>query len=367
METISAISQIDRQIEQHPGRKRRSGRSTPKCARGFDPNGFLKMAFLPLYKSPVHGITNTEKQFFQSAKAVCREYGWRMPKRPHLPFPHNIASSYERISDQISEAGLTSILAHDDNNETCIVTVEEYNTKFDLYFIPLRPIYNILKDDKNKNIRPAVLEISRYLCHNAGFAGLINGSFAWNEYERLEEWAGEQLDNLEEGEDEDCWHEQIIAVKQVQTFASSIYPDMNVPFSSKRIKSAIGKIEIEEQSPMELKTICNGFIELAEKFPQHSLYTNIPSEYFDRYDYYELVRLEQWACFFWSDNHFLFEHFMECVEADLQEKPTKEVPLKIRVFNAANEIPVTSFDFEDQLLDLVHQFTCFLNDYDYEI
>ena len=362
MATISTIPETSIKNRPISGRTRRSERQTPKRSCVFDPNGFLKMKFDPIYLVPQQSIYKIETEFFNSFENVCSGLGLNVLPKPAASFPHNISISYQQLSIEVARQRKSCIITQDDQQETCIAVFNEYVTPYFLNYIPFRPICNIIIADCYKDLKPLVLEISRYLCFNAQFKEFSHGSYAWEIYDRLRESEWEYQD-----EEETSNTDLIDAIDIMQRISDKYFPEIDKPTSLNRLKCAIKKLKRTPGNYEKWITIGEGFLNLITQYPDYSLRTHIPYEYFKGVNQDELVWLEQWACFYWSGNDILDTPFEEWVQTQLQEKCVKEAPLNISVFNTSSAGQIESLDYEIRLFDLLDQFVCLLNDYDHEL
>ena len=139
-------------------------------------NGFLRTTFLPKLEAmktvqPATEVEKTETDFYCSLCAVARHYNGFEPMNTRtFGYPYNIALSVWEVENHLKrniKNWNCLRLVQDDKGKTFFVSEEQYNTGTTLFYIPVIPLYKMLKEPKKKRAARLLLSVFAYLYHVA--------------------------------------------------------------------------------------------------------------------------------------------------------------------------------------------------------
>lgn len=159
-------------------------------------NGFLRTSFLPVLAETKTAqackkATKTERDFYQSLSQLATHYNINTIQTQSFGFPYNIALAIwdikEKLKDKVKD--WEEIKLVQDNKKTFFTSEERYNTNSTLYYIPVIPLYRLLKHRKRKHSAQLLLSVCSYLYHSVNIPYYRQeNSFLYYQYEMLKEW-----------------------------------------------------------------------------------------------------------------------------------------------------------------------------------
>ena len=179
--TIGRICRLD-ETEQRHGRNTKRPTEISSCKSTS--NGFLNTTFLPKFKEndfqksiptatrDLNQIqkknTKTERDFYQSLYQLTEHYGLIPMQTKDFEFPYSIALSIWDIKKQLNEKieHWDTIRLVDNGDKTYFKSKERYNTNATLYYIPVIPLYKMLKDKRKRKSAHLLLSVCSYLYRN---------------------------------------------------------------------------------------------------------------------------------------------------------------------------------------------------------
>ena len=168
-------------------------------------NGFLKCRFLPKQEETptvqdCKERLKIERDFYQSLSNFARQYNIEPIQTKDFGFPYNIALAMwdlEKKVEQVNEDWNSFKLIRN-NRKILFVKEERYYTGTSLYYVPIVPLFQMLKDPRHKQNAQLLLSVCSYLYHIADvpYYRQQNSYLYWI-YEMHEDWI-EQGDEAEE-------------------------------------------------------------------------------------------------------------------------------------------------------------------------
>lgn len=169
-------------------------------------DGYLKESFLPLFEQgkKLPDQLQAEKGFFDSLAILTRLYGFKTIDVTDKSYPYNVLLIHSDIRKQFGKfkQDIQLKILQDDEGIVKLATYHTYNTSNTLYYIPVLPLYRLLQDRKQKQTAELLLSVFAYLYHIAGIPYYReNNSYLFYNYECMEEWLIDDLENEESEED----------------------------------------------------------------------------------------------------------------------------------------------------------------------
>jgi hypothetical protein len=364
METASAIRGVRPKLRPLARCKGSTAKPVKKRTKGTNRNGFLTHTFKPFQSLPFYGFGQGEKDFFHSLDNFCKLYGWQAPDTSGLPFPQNIAEVLEKLSAQRFD-GASAMLLQDKGYPARLATVKTYDTNFCLYYVPVRPLWQ-MKNDKGKQ---PYYELTRtlfaYLYQIVGIPFFREPGYLDNSYDSLENWIREIED--ENDEDEDDYRKRQFAEMDLMKIAGdTLLPEIKTPLDLKLWEQQLQQIPVTDKQGRELREVADELLKLAKDYPQRAIKDTMHYELHEASEDDYSIYWENYVSFYWSGNDTLQHMLFEMVNNEFQEMGYQEEPVAIQWFDTPQEKPRHDFDFETRLFFLLDELTGILNDFDDE-
>lgn len=134
-------------------------------------NGILKCTFLPKLKTAqsVQACQKTERDFYKSLSRLAEHYSIEPMQTQDFEFPYNVVLSMWDMETKVKRTNINwdSFKLVQDSKKTFFVSEERYNVGTTLYYIPIAPLFKMLKDPKRKKTAQLLVSVCSYLYHIA--------------------------------------------------------------------------------------------------------------------------------------------------------------------------------------------------------
>ena len=145
--------------------RKRSKNKTRSSSREFDRNGFLNYSFNPLFVDKfgiINNKRNAEEQFFLSVDYFCSLYKLQKPEIEDL-YPINLINTYNELSQNLVQINkdLQLLIVETGCNKYSLATLKQFNTGWTLYYIPVRPLFDLIQTGKSKPTANLLISILR--------------------------------------------------------------------------------------------------------------------------------------------------------------------------------------------------------------
>lgn len=369
MENAPAIRGIHSEVRPAARCKGSTAKPAKKRTKGTHRNGFLTHSFQPFLSLPFANFGQGEKEFFQSLENLCQLYGWQAPDTSGLPFPQNVSAVLEKLSSQRFD-GASGMLLQDKGCPAKLATVKTYDTNFCLYYIPVRPLWQM----KNEQHKQPFFEITRtlfaYLYQVVGIPFFREQGYLDGSYDALENWIKEIDDEYDK--DTDDKEEAIYRKRQfaelelLKKAGDELLPEIKKPLDMAQWEEQIRQIPVTEKHGRELRAVAEEFLKLAKDYPKRAIKDTMHYELYDAGDSDYQIYWENYISFYWSGEDSLQEMLYKMVNDEFQEMGYQEEPIAIQWFDSPQAKPHHDFDFETRLFSLLDELTGILNIFDDE-
>ncbi|WP_170215525.1 hypothetical protein, partial [Flavobacterium flevense] len=286
----------------------------------------------------------TERDFYQSLSQLATHYNINPIHTQSFGFPYNIAlalwDTKEKLKDKVKDWEKIKLVK--DSKKTFFTSEERYNTNSTLYYIPVVPLYRLLKNRKQKYSAQLLLSVCSYLYHSVNIPYYRQeNSFLYYQYEMLKEWQLTDDDSdetsiyLSEFEQAEC-----IGDKMEQ----KIFNTANLTFFKKRLNH-FKCTNIFEQDCLKLAQ--ETYI-LLEQYPNENVFRNArPSDEADENEEEtdNILTMDYYISFYADGKGWLNENIIQCVNNELQEYGQIEEPSIVKRFDGS-DITANNLDFE---------------------
>lgn len=290
----------------------------------------------------------TEGELFYSLSNVCHLYGWDIPEVSGLDYPLNISAAFEQVNKKCIEQNLSCIITKSDKGIISITTVKVYNTGHTLYYIPVKPMWQLLQNKDRPLLSEIWKELFRYLYHINRVAYYREDSYLQRIYEILNEWISDETEN----EDEASRKSQQESIDILQTGGDFVLSFLKQDFDVTHLQQLLRLHKESTYYESETEKIITDCLSLYKDYPNrcimHGLVNTITNHEDD-----EIIYADQYLSFFWSSNDCLYENFNELINSELMEMTCQQEPVSLQFFNKPQTKEQHNFDFEIRFFDLL--------------
>lgn len=368
METISQPGPSPSKHAAIAGRVVRPRKSAKDLPGQSAAPAFLRHRFLPLVNGhPV--LTRSRRlqdEFFRSADHLGRLYRLTIPEAMDLPYPLNIHAVFVQLKQQLERVQPALSLAVIQTNErkTTLATVRPVDLKGNLYYIPLLPIFSLLRRKKARRITPVLLGIAAYIRQKMGMPCYSDwGSYIANVHDILEQWVNDSEGERDEKESADYYRE----FRRAERVGYSMQRKLRRPGRITNLPRYLDAFKPVGTWQTRLQQLAVDFLKFDLDFPGRSLFSEIPTGFLDAEAKEEdRVSKEQYLSFVYDNYNRLGQEMIDYVESSLQECPVVDAPVTIQYFHMPQSVECHDSTYEEACFRLLNEFACLLNNLENE-
>lgn len=331
-------------------------RTTPNAA-----NGFLKHQFLPL-RGDCHAELNdrklVEREFFSSLSNLASLYGVKALPKNNTVYPCNIATAFKHMQKQLEilAPGVELAVIQDETHAATLVTYRAYSMGNCLYYIPVRLLWELLRQTNKKQEADLLQSVFAYLLQVVNMPSFAErGSYLYYEYQMLWEWYSEDESMMPQD-----WQVLSSSLRSVEICGGIIEKKMKNPVNLTLFGKRLAGFLPADQTGKDFKHIATRFYNLYQKFPQRSFWDSIHTGLSEP-QVEGRVMAGQYLSFVWDTEDCLFNDLMQSVNAQLEECMVMDSPLAIQFFDTPQTEIALDLEFEHTLFALLYDFFDILN------
>ncbi|SHM23348.1 hypothetical protein SAMN05443543_1274, partial [Flavobacterium flevense] len=325
-------------------------------------NGFLRTSFLPVLAETktvkaCKKTANTEKDFYQSLSQLATHYNINPIHTQPFGYPYNITlalwDTKEKLKNKVMD--WEEIKLVQDSKKTFFTSEERHNTNSTLFYIPVVPLYRLLKNGKQKHSVQLLLSVCSYLYHSVNIPYYRQeNSFLYYQYEMLKEW----LLTDDSNEETSIYLSEFEQAEWIgDKMEQKIFNTANLTFFKKRLNS-FKCTDVFERDCLKLAQEAYA---LLEQYPNESVFRNArPNEEKDEDEIENILTMDYYVSFYADGKGWLNENIIQCVNSELQEYGQIEEPSIIKHFDGS-DITANNLDFENRLFALIGELIYLLN------
>ncbi|WP_156308921.1 hypothetical protein [Sphingobacterium endophyticum] len=345
------------------GRKPSTERQAEIRTNSNATNGILKCTFLPKLKtSPsVQACQKMERDFYQSLSQLGDHYSIEPMQTKNFEFPYNIALAMWDMEAKIRRTHINwdSFKLVQDSKKIYFKSEERYSTGTTLYYIPIVPLFQMLKDPKRKKTTQLLISVCSYLYHIAKIPYYRQeDSYLYWLYEMMNDWV-EQDDEIDETE---AYKSELRNAEYLgDKIEQKLFNRINLKIFEQRL-SRFKSLDTFDRECWQVA--CNAFA-LYTEYPKASIFRNAPLPEQDPYDddyENEVIGMEKYISFVADTKGWLYESIADSINNEFNEYGAMEEPTISKRFDGS-EIPTTNLDFENSLFDLLNDLSGLLYEY----
>ena len=366
-ETTTAIAPTVGRVRQlatkTKGRKPSAERQAEIRTNSNATNGILKCTFLPKLKTAqsVQACQKTERDFYKSLSTLAAHYSIEPMQTKDFDFPYNITLAMWDMETKVKRKnsnwnGFTLI---QDSKKTYFTSEERYSTGTTLYYIPIVPLFKMLKDLKRKKTAQLLLSVCSYLYHIAQIPYYRQEkSYLYWLYEMHKDWVeqDEQTDDIEKYKCE---------LRNAEYTGDKIEQKLFNRINFKVFEQRLNRFKIADAFDSECWQVAHNAFALLTEYPNATIFRNAPLPEQDPCnddDENEVIGMEKYISFIADTKGWLYESLSDTINNEFNEYGAMEEPTISKRFDGS-EIPTVTLDFENRLFGLLNDLSGLLYEY----
>lgn len=367
--TVPAVGRVC-QVDATPQRPQRNpqGQTPIRTADAFA-HGFLKSRFLPklaidpnLAKLSGKQVEQRERDFYRSLSQLALHYGFSLMQTACYPYPYNLTLAYWDAERQIRQSPKgenfeeMKILEKDNTKQVFLSVTETYDTGMYFYYVPVLPLFRMLKEPERRYTAQLLLSVFSYLYRMVNVPYYREKhSFLYWQYEMLEEWA---IHDEDSEENRTILTELDQAEKTGEQMQRKLSAKSNLSHWKRRIQSFKAKDTFDS----DVFRLVVKFHLLYEQFPERTLdFTSAWNETDYYYDEEETkITMDKYIGFIADCNGILYDQLCDTVNQEFSQYAEMEEPTTTHHFDGT-PTQKDLLDFENRLFPLVSELCNLLN------
>ena len=361
----SSVKRVRKLDATDKGCKRNPKGQTAVCTYTDVADGFLRNSFLPKLAEmeTVQACKKTakmERDFYQSLSLLAEHYQIKPMPTQIYGYPYNMALALwnveEQLKNKVKDWEEVKLVQHD--KKTFFTSEERYHTGATLYYIPVVPLYRLLKQKKRKQNAQLLLSVCSYLYHgvNIPYYRQENSFLHW-QYEMLKEW----LTNEDESEEASSHKVEFDQADWVgDRMEKKIFNPANLTYFKERLNG----FKCKDVLDLDCLKLAQEAFALLKQYPNENVFRNArPNEEAEDVDDFEnTVTMDYYVSFYAEGNGGLNQQLVQSVNNALQEYGEIEEPCILKRFDGSN-ITENNLDFENRLFALLEELIGLLNNF----
>ena len=366
-ETTTAIAPTVGRVRQlatkTKGRKPSAERQAEIRTNSNATNGILKCTFLPKLKTAhsVQACQKTERDFYKSLSQLAEHYSIEPMQTKNFEFPYNIALAMWDMETKVKRTNINwdSFKLVQDSKKTFFESEERYDVGTTLYYIPIVPLFQMLKDPKRKKTAQLLISVCSYLYHIADVPYYRQeDSYLYWLFEMMNDW-------VEQDEETDETETYKSELRNAEYIGDNIEQKLFNRINLKVFEQRLNRFKSLDTFDRECwQVACNAFA-LFTEYPNATIFRNATFPEQDPYnddDENEIIGMEKYISFIADTKGWLYESLSDTINNEFNEYGAMEEPT-ISIQFDGSEIPTANLDFENRLFGLLNDLSGLLYEY----
>lgn len=337
-------------------------------------NGFLKSVFLPKLtfdpKLPLKDNRGSnyyqeidfrlDRQLKKSLKQLCSFYDLQLRRYKTKNRLEKWTMIITEIQNKLrvfesSDLSIEVSVKQREDNVAFLQVIQEYNVDTCLYFIPVVPLYKMLRQPDYKQVALILLSAFCYLYSYAGIPFYIDDySYIAQQYDIYREW-------VMQDEEEDLVAKYEQEIEAAFSIGRIMWGKLIHKNNLKYLIQRLANLDLDNELEADVHKIGTKILWLWQNFPIQSIFDKsdrLP----DDDERYESVRMYQYISFVGDSKGWLYDLVREDLETYLGEYGRMEQPLICYEFNGS-ELKRESLHFEKEIFNLIGDLNYILENY----
>ncbi|KUJ58346.1 hypothetical protein [Chryseobacterium aquaticum] len=368
---INGVRRMDERVERQFGSEERPTEISSNLSTS---DAFLRMCFLPKLKQSEMvakysktKVAKMQRDFYKSLSHLAEHYSVQPMATKKFAFPYNVSLSLWDIEKQLKSkiANWDNIRLVQKENTTFFALRERCNTGTNLFYIPVLPIYKMLKNKESRKASYLLLSVCAYLYRIADIPYYRQeGSYLYWMYEMMTDW----IEQDEEADDNHQCKKELRRAEIIGDFMEQKISDShNLLFFKHRLKGFKPKSTFDKEC-FELAELT---FKLYSEYPMESLYRNV---YFNNavesenvYDDIDnddneetTISMDKYISFFAESNGIIYQNIIDSVNNEFNEYGDVQEPMIFKTFDG-KDISDKSLDFENRVFRIINKLCAILH------
>jgi hypothetical protein len=359
MQTLSAVKRIRTEPRQIAGGTGSEKGQSPLCSCQPVADGFLNHNFLPRYQPEATMLQahEVEMGYFSSLAILSKVHGIEPMDVRGKPYPYNVLLSHwdmkRKLNRQPIETGLH--IVQDDNERVRLATRQVWKIGHTLYYIPVMPLFKLLRIKERKATAELLLSVMAYLYHEAGIPYYRQeSSFLHYHYQMNKDW----LEDCKDEYDDDEYQKNASDILKTEycgdVMERRIYNRYQLEHFTERLDAYKPGNGLERDC---LRVAADAF-GLMREYPGHTVFRHVAEPEPDD----ESACFEAYVSFICKTDGWFYENVERGVSDELNEYADTTQPCVIQVFDDTEAKRKEGLEFEYRLFELISDLTTILFD-----
>lgn len=351
IQVTQSIERLCRVDARSTGQRRSKKRPTTISASADVTDAFLKCTFQPKVAEDalIGGIDEQKFQsdFYNSLSLLCVKHNVENETNIGLEFPYNVANSLCHVLKQLKKRsyGFTNVCLMEHDGNIFFAKRQQYDTDRTLYYVPIVPLYKMLKSSEKRKCALLLLSVASYLYRIADLPYYRQeGSYLFDMYSFVSEWQEDAVEDI----DPQFLHEE----RQSKVIGDIMEKKIANSENLKHLKARVDAFKIKNELDQKCHDIAVRCLDLMRDYPNSRYDRKVDCpEYMDE-DGEIIVRLDQIVSFCADNQGIIFDDLFRFVNDQIAdysalEEPTIYIPIDGR------EIEGNDLNFEERLFALI--------------
>jgi hypothetical protein len=283
-----------------------------------------------------------------------------------LNYPLNIHAAFVQLKQQLGrvQPALSLAILQTSDGVTTLATAKEVDLQGCLYYIPLLPIFKLLRRKKARHIAPILIGIAAYIRQKMGMPCYSDwGSYMANVHGILEQWVDDTEGERNEQESAEYYRE----FRRAERVGNYMQRKLRQPLRIAKMATDFKAFVPAGTWQTRLQQLAVYFLHLDLAFPGRCLFNEIPTGFLDEETREEdRVIKDQYLSFVYDHYSWLGEEVNDYVETSLQDCPVVDAPVTVQYFHQPQTKECHDATYEETCLRLLNEFAYLLNNLDHE-
>lgn len=365
---LSAVSRVWKRTEPSAGCKGCIPQQTPVGTAGTIADNFLKHRFLPLYEENL-GLKIDESKagsVLNSLTILASHYPIGLMDTSDKPFPYNVMLAHWHAERQLNKmpGNPELFIAEDESHQVKLATRLTASRSYSLYYIPVLPLYRLLKSREHRIGAQLLLSVFSYLYHIAQIPYYRDAdSYLFYHYEILQEWLDEEDGSVDEEDLEFNRRALASAAHGGDIIGRIIYHPVHLEQFGERVTNAMPANAFEQGC---LK-VAGDALNLWQDHPDGNIFSHLNEPERDEYDedwsgYDNTIHVGEYIHFIADTESSLYDSIQQNVDAELNEKMYWQEHTLVSLYDENYSPASDSLDYENRLFKLLDDLCYLLNE-----
>lgn len=327
------------------------------CQRTAD--GFLNHAFLPLYQPQreTPPPQEVEMGYYSSLHLLTKSHGIKVDTHQDKPYPYNVLLSYRETEQALNRQPIETTLhiVRDDNERIRVATKQVFEAGHTLYFVPVMPLFRLLRMEGQRRCAELLLSVYAYLYHKVRIPYYRDvSSYLFYQYEIHKEWIAECAGEIERDEYEENMSDLLKNEYVGDEMERKLYNRFQLEHFSERLTTFKPNSTFQRDA---LRVATDAW-ELLQEYPDATVFRNVRE--LDPCQEDEVASFDRYVSFVGDVDGWLYDTIERCISDELNEYGETQLPCKVQVFDDPEAEKATGLDFEHRLFELICELTTLL-------